>query len=185
MFGPHFAVSPPAISELLYALPSYFLADELEAQRLGISLGKGLFLSGPIGCGKTSLMKPMRTVPNADRKYRIRSTRDISFEFAQDGYEVISRYSKLSYNSDGPQIYCFDDLGAEQTLKLYGNDCNVMAEILLSRYDHFWQTGMTTHVTSNLSASDIEAQYGPRVRSRMREMFNILAFSDETPDRRQ
>ncbi len=184
MFGPHFAVSPRD-HELLYALLIYFLADELEAQRLGISLGKGLFLSGPIGCGKTSLMKLMRTVPNADRKYRIRSTRDISFEFAQDGYEVISRYSKLSYNSDGPQTYCFDDLGAEQTLKLYGNDCNVMAEILLSRYDHFWQTGMTTHVTSNLSASDIEAQYGPRVRSRMREMFNILAFSDETPDRRQ
>jgi hypothetical protein len=130
-------------------------------------------------------MKLMRSVPRPERRYRIRSTREISFEFAQDGYEVISRYSGLSYTSDGPMIYCFDDFGAEQALKLYGNECNVMAEILLSRYDHFLQTGMATHVTSNLSASDIEEMYGPRVRSRMREMFNILAFSDETPDRRQ
>jgi len=184
MFGPHFVISPND-HELIYTLLIYFLADESEADRLGISLRKGLFLGGPIGSGKTSLMKLMSTVPKPNRKYRIRSTREISFEFARDGYDVISRYSKLSYNSDGPQIYCFDDLGAEQTLKLYGNECNVMAEILLSRYDHFVQMGMATHITSNLSASDIEEQYGLRVRSRMREMFNILAFSDETADRRQ
>ncbi len=32
---------------------------------------------------------------------------------------------------------CFDDLGTEKNLKYYGNECNVMAEILLSRYDIF------------------------------------------------
>lgn len=35
---------------------------------------------------------------------------------------------------------------------------------------------MITHATTNLSASELEDYYGNRVRSRMREMFNLIAF---------
>jgi len=33
--------------------------------------------------------------------------------------------------------YCFDDLGTEQQIKHFGNDCNEMAEILISRNEYF------------------------------------------------
>jgi hypothetical protein len=85
-------------------------------------------------------------------------------------------YSKLSFNSRHCKIYCFDDLGAEQSLKYYGNECNVMGEVLLSRYDLFVSQNMITHLNTNLSASEIENGYGDRIRSRLREMFNLLAF---------
>lgn len=183
-FGPQFTIRK-ADHDLIYYLLVYFLSDAPEAERLGIDLSKGIFLSGPIGCGKTSIMTLMRTVPRPERSFRIRSTRDVSFEFVQDGYEVIHRYSKLSYAEYGPRIYCFDDLGAEQALKLYGNECNVMAEIILSRYDYFKSQGMLTHITSNLKATEIETMYGPRVRSRMREMFNIVAYGQQAPDQRK
>lgn len=39
---------------------------------------------------------------------------------------------------------------------------------------------MITHITTNLSASELEAFYGNRVRSRLREMFNLLIFENET-----
>jgi hypothetical protein len=42
-----------------------------------------------------------------------------------------------------------------------------------------------THATTNLSASDLEALYGNRLRSRMREMFNLIAFPNNTPDKRK
>lgn len=42
------------------------------------------------------------------------------------------------------KIYCFDDLGAEQSLKYYGNKCNIMAEVLLTRYDLFIACHMQT-----------------------------------------
>jgi hypothetical protein len=32
-------------------------------------------------------------------------------------------------------MYFFDALGAGQSLKYYGNECNIIGEILLSRYD--------------------------------------------------
>lgn len=59
-----------------------------------------------------------------------------------------------------------------------------MAEILLSRYDLFTTRHMITHLTTNLNSTEIEQLYGLRVRSRLREMFNLIAFSPGTPDKR-
>ena len=80
--------------------------------------------------------------------------------------------------------YCFDDLGTEQQIKHFGNDCNVMVEILITRYEEFISNGSITHITTNLSASEIEKAYGNRVRSRLRQMFNLIAFDKETKDKR-
>ncbi|WP_322348420.1 hypothetical protein [Marivirga arenosa] len=35
---------------------------------------------------------------------------------------------------------------------------------------------MITHATTNLIPTELENLYGNRVRSRMREMFNLIAF---------
>jgi hypothetical protein len=37
----------------------------------------------------------------------------------------------------------------------------------------------------NLNSAEIEKKYGLRVRSRMREMFNLVAFPADTPDKRK
>ena len=73
----------------------------------------------------------------------------------------------------------------EKNIKYYGNECNVMAEIILSRYDLFISKKTLTHITTNLSASEIEKAYGNRIRSRLREMFNVVAFGAETKDKRR
>jgi len=59
-----------------------------------------------------------------------------------------------------------------------------MAEILLNRYDFFVSKRMLTHITTNLSASELESIYGNRIRSRMREMFNLIAFERDAKDKR-
>lgn len=176
MYGPKFQIIQED-HEIIYKLVVYFLGHEEEAKRLGLDVRKGIMLTGPIGCGKTSLMSLMRSVPAKERNFTIKTTRDISFEFIQEGYDVINRYSKLSFTGTGPRVYCFDDLGAEQNLKYYGNSCNVLAEVLLSRYELFIYSKMVTHVTTNLTAKDIDELYGKRVRSRFREMFNLISFS--------
>lgn len=184
LFGPSFHIRPedhPIIRKLLV----YFLQLKGEAVELGIDLAKGILLTGPLGCGKTSLMTLMSYIPGPGRNYILRPCRDVSFEFIQDGYEVIGRYSKFAYNGSSPKIYCFDDLGAERNLKYFGNDCNVMGEILLSRYDLYVSQGMITHLTTNLSAKTLETAYGDRVRSRLREQMNLLAFDETAADKRR
>jgi len=166
----------------------YAIEDNKEAVKRKLDLRKGILLTGSIGCGKTSLMSLVKYFFQPGKQYQIKSTRDISFEFEKDGYKVINRYSKnppnLSYINPVPNIFCFDDLGIEQTQKYFGNECNVMAEILLSRYDLFISKGIPTHLTTNLSASEIVEKYGNRVRSRMREMFNVVAFEKNAGDKR-
>ncbi len=169
---------------VLYRLIAYFLKDEQTCFRYNLDLNKGIILSGPVGCGKTSLLSIMKYLTPVPHKFSVKACRDISFEFIKDGYEVIHRYANGKLYISEPKIYCFDDLGVENNLKYYGNECNVMAEVLLSRYDIFIAKRIPTHITTNLSASEIEQHYGIRVRSRLREMMNLIAYDKNTKDKR-
>ena len=163
----------------------YFLKDEVMAANFNIDLEKGILLSGPVGCGKTTLMTLMRNVAQQNNKFILKTCRDISFEFIKDGYQTIQKYSNGNNSQSEYRNYCFDDLGVETNLKYYGNECNVMAEILLSRYDMFIANKKFTHITTNLSATEIETAYGNRVRSRLREMCNLVAFDSGVADKRK
>jgi len=186
-FGSHFKILKED-HELILKLLVYAIADEKTCTEKNLKLHKGILLTGPIGCGKTSLMKLVNYFFPPLKQYPIKSSREISFEFEREGYRVIHRYGNGFVHSMGGRlrsgIICFDDLGVEQTQKYYGNECNVMAEILLSRYDLFIQKKILTHVTTNLSASELESIYGNRVRSRLREMFNLVAFDKNARDKR-
>ena len=172
---------------IVFALVAWMLKDDLVAKEMNFDLNKGILLSGPIGCGKTTLFKILRSCNFPASKYGIVSTRHIVSEFMQSGYEILEKYSNgnLSHDIRTPKAYCFDDLGTETTSKYFGNDCNVMAEILLTRYDLFVEKGIISHITTNLSATEIESQYGNRLRSRMREMFNLFGYEENAGDKRK
>ena len=180
---------------VIVALLAYFCGNDVQCQNRGINPQKSLLLIGPLGCGKTTLMQLFSTV-NHHRRFRLISTRDIARKFVEAGHSILDHYGAKSYKTkhqgygpvlqyDEPITYCLDDLGTEPSAKHYGNDCNVVAEILLDRYDQFIRRGMVTHATTNLNADELERLYGDRVRSRLREMFNLIYFPEEAPDRRQ
>jgi hypothetical protein len=182
-YGKFFSLYPDD-TQIIGKLIAWFIRDEETAKRKGIDLEKGILLSGPVGCGKTSLMNLMRFFTDHNR-HSMKPCRDIAFEFQKHGFEVVHRYACHSWLPNSPaRIYCFDDLGTEQSLKHYGQECNVMAEIILSRYKKFTRHRDFTHFTTNLSADEIENIYGPRVRSRLREMCNLIAFPGDARDKR-
>ena len=183
LYGNHFKIIETDYP-IVYKLIAYFLKDEPTCFQYDINLNKGILLTGPIGCGKTSLMNLMKYLTATEHKFFVKPCRDISFEFIQDGYQIIHKYSIGKLYQSEPRTYCFDDLGTENNLKYFGNECNVMAEILLSRYDLFISKKLLTHITTNLSATEIEKHYGNRVRSRLREMVNLIAYDKSTPDKR-
>jgi DNA replication protein DnaC len=172
---------------IILQLLIYFLQDVPLAKKCNIDLRKGIILAGPVGCGKTSLMTLMNQVVPVLRRHMVRACREIAFEFGVEGFEAIQRYTRKSFNqySETTVTYCFDDLGLEPSVQHYGSVCNVMAEILLSHYDFFIRFKMITHITTNLNSDEIESFYGDRVRSRCREMFNLISFNIYSTDKRR
>ena len=184
LFGKNFKIYKED-DPLLFKLCCYFIQDHQTCANMGIDTNKGLLLSGPVGCGKTSLMKLLPYLAPHKTTYEIIPTRNIVFNFNAAGFEVLEKYNDI-------KNYCFDDLGVEPTGCHYTKECNVMGEILLSRYDIFKEkkpalslTKGKTHITTNLNAEELEARYGSRVRSRLREMFNLISFDSSSTDKRK
>jgi DNA replication protein DnaC len=177
LFGDNFKIWDED-QEILFKLCNYFIKEEVNCKKLDIDIHKGILLSGPVGCGKTSLMKLLPYAVPHLKNYELIPTRNITFAFNHTGYKTIEFFGNTKF-------YCFDDLGLEPTGRNFGKDCNVMGEIILSRYDLFLSYKMKTHATTNLNAHELEVRYGDRVRSRMRQLFNLIAFDEKSKDKRE
>ena len=164
---------------LIRKLCAYIIKDHKACRRHRMSLDKGLLLTGPVGCGKTSLMKLIRYVSPGKPPYEMIPSRNVVFSFNHLGFKTVQEYGDSG-------SYCFDDLGLEPFGRFYGKDANVMGEVLLSRYECYQTTRgrLKTHATTNLNAAELEERYGTRVRSRMRELFNLISFNPDSPDKR-
>ncbi|HPF97728.1 MAG: ATPase, partial [Mangrovimonas sp.] len=125
LFGKNFKIYEED-EVVLYKLCIYFIRDFDACAKLNIDPNKGILLSGPVGCGKTSLMKLLRHIVPHQKSYELIPARNITFAFNNIGYKTIQEYGNSNF-------YCFDDLGVETTGRHFGKDCNVMGEILLSR----------------------------------------------------
>lgn len=177
LFGQQFRIYPEDHG-IIHRLCNYFIRDPKNCKKYELNPDKGLLLSGPVGCGKTSLMKLLCYLIPHRRNYEVIPCRNIVFGFNHIGYKIIEDYGSNSF-------LCFDDMGVEPLGKYFGKDCNVIGEIMLSRYELFLQHKVKTHVTTNLNAEELEERYGERVRSRMRELFNLIAFEPGAKDKRR
>lgn len=169
--------------EVVELLSWYFTKDE-RFSKAGYDLNKGLFLYGVTGCGKTTLMRLCRE--NQFQPFVVVSAREVAMQYSDIGNDVIRRYSKLPAGDFGITKktvgVCFDDLGAETDRSHFKDTLNVMAEIILGRYDYV--PFNCTHFTTNLTAKDLLTGYGAKVTSRLREMVNIIEYDDKATDRR-
>ena len=179
LFGKEFRIYEED-TVIIRKLCHYFIKDQENCKKNDIDPDKGILLSGPVGCGKTSLIKLLRHIVPMQRPYEVIPCRNVTFSFNHLGFKTVEAYGDTKF-------FCFDDLGVEPPGRYYGKDLNVMGEVLLSRYELYLQTKrkIKTHVTTNLNAEELEERYGNRVRSRMRELFNLVAFDQGTGDKRK
>jgi hypothetical protein len=131
-------------------------------------LNKGIFLHGDGGTGKSTLMNVMRDVfmPYSGKAFNICRVP-----------ELITRVKNTQGDVLSPQYVgrvCFDDIAFSNPFaQNYGNEINVIAEIINTRYNHFLTNGKITHFVSNF---DIDLLQCCR-DNRDREYFNELIRS--------
>ncbi|WP_235922451.1 hypothetical protein [Flavobacterium difficile] len=181
-FGQAFKICESDYS-IVQQLLVYAIRDEKSATKLNINLNKGILLSGKIGCGKTAFMHLLKPFFPPKFAYKITTCREVSFAFAKKGSAALEIYTPNTNHQNRLTGYCFDDFGSEQHIKQFGHDSNVIAKIIMSRYAPFVAHSTVTHLTTHLSMLEIETLYGSMFSSKILEMFNVIAFSNESRDK--
>lgn len=173
---------------LVKILCQYFVGDP-EFEKDGRSLQKGIFLYGNVGCGKSSIMQTF--TQNQRQGFRMINCINVAVEFSKHGYDGLNQFVRSNGQGVAMQqnfgqsslTWCFDDLGIETEKKHFGNEVNVIGEVIQMIYDQKRLIG-NIHFTTNLGADQVLQVYGRRVASRLHEMVNILEFDTNSPDRR-
>jgi DNA replication protein DnaC len=181
--GKRFVIEDDNMSQV-NTLCLYF-ANDPKIEDYGYSLNKGLMLMGGLGVAKTFLMSFFAN--NQKASYVMMPCRQIENKWLnakKEDPDVIDHYSNViqasvNHNAFGHQQLglCMDDLGTEPVpSKRFGEEKNVMAEILLGRYERHGIDFSMTHITTNLTGEQIIDLYGDRINSRLIEMCNVVTF---------
>jgi hypothetical protein len=141
------------------------------------------------------IMKDISAAGKKNMKFLINNCSEISDNFAAKGVLTLPMYGRESFCTQNhgqgsallrnkPIHRCFDELGMEDPKSNnFGNYRNVMTDIIVARYDMWRKYDMLTHITTNMGNDAIEAIYGDRTRSRLREMCNFIKLTGK--DRRK
>lgn len=175
------AENQPVIEELIH----YFA----QTGQGNLNPRKGILLAGNVGSGKTLLLETFNTLVRRTQPYYKTTARQVAKEYAADGLTALVRFLKQFRKTPQglvPVDFFFDDLGAEDNKKHYGNEANVMAEVIYDRYELFTRYATRTHFTTNLTTEELEDKYGTRAYSRLCQMCNfmVLGNGENSVDRR-
>ena len=148
--------------------------DELDAN---LAEGRGLWLMGDVGTGKTTLaMLVARTAIEAGRSVAIYSLPRLLARIRRT-YDAATRedsYLPFFERLTSVDLLHVDDLGAEKS-------SDWVLEQLYSIVDERYQAQRAMVVTTNLGADQLEEQIGPRIVSRLTEVCGdpLLMFGDD------
>ncbi len=134
----------------------------------------GLIICGGTGNGKTTMARALtETIRRCNNTAvtRITALQYAALEAERDE----NRYKLIQYRQ-APVLF-LDDVGTEAaSVKVWGNVISPVVELIYQRYD----LQLFTIATSNLNERQLAEKYGDRVGDRIREMFNVLAFNNNS-----
>lgn len=161
-----FIEEPKSMLPLIKTICYFFSGDERFETELGYDLNKGLWIRGIAGIGKTFLIECIQH--NELSPVSIFSMLTILKVVKNDGDFTDERL----YTA--PKIY-IDDVGSEisSVITHYGTDINWFKDFIELYYAEK-RSFTRLIVSTNNNHDEIEEKYGFRVRSRMKDMFNIV-----------
>lgn len=148
------------------ALSFWITGDERLETEMRMSRDKGLLILGGPGQGKTETLKAIRT--NELRPLAIYSMLEITDRVRETG-DCQIRTNRATV---------LDDVGSEVTpVKYYGTEIYWFKDFIETIYLQEPERKRNLIITTNLDGEALQALYGYRVRSRLREMFNIIKLN--------
>lgn len=150
----------------LKTLCFFFGNDKRFGTELNFDFSKGLWIRGNAGIGKTYLLSCISD--NELSQFEIHSMIEIAATVKNEGEYFIK-----------DKFISIDDVGSEEaTVNHYGTKINWFKEFIELYYAER-KPFNNLIVTTNCSFDEIQDKYGFRVRSRVKDMFNIIDVKGE------
>lgn len=128
--------------------------------------GRGLFITGPCGCGKTHLARCLF------RYWKMEVSR----------WLYVKDIRCVQFMKNNPEFYygssvVVDDIGCEEIVKDYGNTVDVVGDFIQKYHYH----GKRRFIgTTNLDSNGIGGKYGPRVLDRILDICVVLKMTGKS-----
>lgn len=138
----------------------------------------GLLLYGKVGNGKTTLSRAIGRLIGllyeSSSYYGKKNVRHVTaLELTSIAKENPDTFNDIKTR----ELLVIDDVGVEPSvIKVWGNEISPFVEVIYHRYDR----QLFTIVTSNLDDEELFKRYGPRVADRFAEMFDRIAFENNS-----
>lgn len=153
----------PFTTPLIKSLCFFLSGDARFETELNFDPKKGLLIRGISGLGKTYLVKCIQD--NELNPVQIENLIEITDEVKASGAFELSYKSKILY---------LDDVGTEETpVNFYGTKITWFKDFVELYYSKDLPFNRLM-ISTNCNFDTIEQKYGFRVRSRMKDMFNIV-----------
>jgi hypothetical protein len=139
---------------------------------------KGVLLMGNKGVGKTTIMRVFRMGIAANfiggtEPFEIVETLKIKNAFLASGYEGLTH---LEIGADHHKHICLDKVNVEYSIaKFFGNQTNILAEVVEDRYTAYLQ-GIKTHMTTILLPKDLQELFKKETYDVVCEMFVVYGI---------
>jgi len=159
---------PLAFQDKYFKAVAYLLSEDPRFEtELGFSFKKGMLVTGDGGIGKTETLKGLRN--NPIRPIQLISILEIC--------DVVKEHGACPLLID--RLTVIDDVATEPVpVKHYGTEINWFKEFIEKMY--LARTGWNNLIiTTNADGNAFQKLYTHRVRSRMREMFNVISMKGE------
>ncbi len=149
-------------TNLIKAICFFFSNDERFETELGFDLKKGLLIRGVSGLGKTFLFKCVQE--NDIKPIEILSMLDITDEVQREG----------EYQVQSNKVLYLDDVGTEEPMVNHYGTKITWFKNFIELYYLKNKPFNRLIISTNNNFQEIENKYGFRVRSRIKDMFNII-----------
>jgi DNA replication protein DnaC len=144
---------------------------------------KGIYLLGKSGIGKTKILEVFRHALK-----RNLSERRLQIEPIPILMNQFKRKQKYDHQKLLKGEVIFDDFGLDTgKIQNFGNELNILDEILFSRHKQFTLNGLRTHFTSNIpieseKVHSLADNMDLRIVNRIRNMVQVVYFDSDPVD---
>jgi DNA replication protein DnaC len=168
-------------SQPVFDLLCLYFSNDPKFEEHGYSLHKGNLLIGEVGVGKTEMLRAFEY--NKRQCFKMITCSQISLKVDENGSDYWKTYTGYIPGHGNTQDYyyqpnvgwLFDEFGTEEPINCYGTRVDPLFNIIQTRYNKRDSVPFSSlHMTSNLNGEMMQHRYGAHIRSRVREMFNVI-----------